>query len=138
MLSPARAGSVSHPEEWKWSSYVAIMAMIKKPKSFYPDWIIAQFGHDIVTARKAYRDFVITGIKKEFPWNDLKGGTFLGKENFIEEVKEFSKGKERIKEIPRTERFVGRPPLKEISGEKKQSLWKSKGCMQPMYNMDIH
>ena len=117
VLNPVRAGSVSHPEEWKWSSYVATIGTIKKPKFLYSDWILAQFGHDIVTARKVYRDFVITGIKKESPWKDLKGGTLLGKENFVEEVKEFLKGKEQIKEIPRMERFVGRPPLKEIFGD---------------------
>ncbi len=127
VLNPVRAGSVSHPEEWKWSSYVATMGMIKKPKFLYSDWILAQFGHDIATARKVYRDFVITGIKKESPWKDLRGGTFLGKENFIEEVKEFLKGKERIKEIPRIERFVGRPPLKEIFGEIKTKPLEIKG-----------
>jgi len=127
VLNPVRAGSVSHPEEWKWSSYVATMGMIKKPKFLYSGWILAQFGHDIVTARKAYRDFVITGIKKESPWKDLKGRTFLGKENFIEKVKEFLKGKERIKEIPRIERFVGRPPLKEIFGEIKTKPLEIKG-----------
>lgn len=127
VLNPVRAGSVSHPEEWKWSSYVATMGVIKKPKFLYPDWILAQFGHDTATARKVYRDFVITGIKKESPWKDLKGGTFLGKENFAEEVKEFLKGKERIKEIPRIQRFVGRPPLKEIFGEIKAKSLEIKG-----------
>lgn len=127
VLNPVRAGLVSYPEEWKWSSYLATMGMVEKPKFLCSDWILAQFGHDIVTARKAYRDFVITGIKKESPWKDLKGSTFLGKENFIEEVKEFLKGKERIKEIPRIERFVGRPPLKEIFGEIKTKPSEIKG-----------
>jgi REP element-mobilizing transposase RayT len=127
VLNPVRAGLVSYPEEWKWSSYLATMGMVEKPKFLCSDWILAQLGHDMVTARKAYRDFVITGIKKESPWKDLKGGTFLGKENFIEEVKEFLKGKERIKEIPRIERFVGRPPLKEIFGEIKTKPLEIKG-----------
>lgn len=37
------------------------------------------------------------------------------------------KGKERIKEIPRIERFVGRPPLKEIFGEIKTKSLEIKG-----------
>lgn len=127
VLNPVRAGLVSYPEEWKWSSYLATMGMVEKPKFLCSDWILAQFGHDIVTARKAYRDFVITGIKKESPWKDLKGSTFLGKENFVEEVREFLKGKERIKEIPRIERFVGRPPLKKIFGEIKTKPLEVKG-----------
>ena len=87
VLNPVRAGSVSHPEEWKWSSYVATMGMTKKPKFLYSDWILAQFGHDIATARKAYRDFVITGIKKESPWKDLKGRTFFRQRKFYRRSK---------------------------------------------------
>lgn len=53
----------------------------------------------------------------------MKGRIFLGKGDFIEEVKEFLKEKEPIKEIPRIERFAGRPALREMFGEiKKKSL----------------
>jgi len=120
VLNPVRAGLVSYSEEWKWSSYLATMGMVEKPKFLCSDWILTQFGHDVVAARRNYREFVLAGVKKESPWKDLKGRIFLGKGDFIEEVKEFLKGKEQIKEIPRIERFAGRPTLSEIFGKIKK------------------
>jgi len=39
---------------------------------------------------------------------------FLGQENFIVEIKPLMRGKEKLKEITREQRYVARPPLKEI------------------------
>jgi len=39
---------------------------------------------------------------------------FLGQENFIEEIKDLLRGKERLKEITREQRYLTRPALKEI------------------------
>jgi hypothetical protein len=94
----------------------------EKPKFLSSDWILAQFGPDLATARRSYKEFVLAGIRKESPWKHLKGRIFLGKENFIEEVKEFLKGKERIKEIPRMERFAGRPALSKIFGDTRKGV----------------
>jgi len=120
VLNPVRAKLVSYPEEWKWSSYLATIGIVKKPKFLSSDWILTQFGHDLVSARRGYREFVLAGLKKESLWKELGGRIFLGKESFIEEVKGFLKGKESIKEIPRIERLVGRPALNEIFGEMKK------------------
>ena len=51
----------------------------------------------------------------------------LGEEDFIEEEKEFLKGKGLIKEIPRIERFAGPPALSEIFGNMKTKPLKDKG-----------
>lgn len=120
VLNPVRAGLVSCPEEWKWSSYLATIGMVEKPKFLCSDWILAQFGHEVVAARKGYREFVLAGVKKESPWRNLRGRIFLGKGDFIDKVKEFLKEREPIKEIPRMERFAGRPALKKIFGEIKK------------------
>jgi DNA invertase Pin-like site-specific DNA recombinase len=45
---------------------------------------------------------------------------FLGQENFIEEIKHLLRGKERLKEITREERYLTRPALKEIFKAKDQ------------------
>ena len=39
---------------------------------------------------------------------------FLGQESFIDEIKHLIRGKEKLKEIPRKQRYVTRPPLNEI------------------------
>ena len=120
VLNPVRAELVSYPEEWKWSSYLATIGMVEKPKFLCSDWILAQFGHEVAAARRGYREFVLVGVKKESPWKDLKGRIFLGKGDFVEEVKEFLKEKEPIKEIPRIERFAGRPALSRVFGKIKR------------------
>lgn len=43
---------------------------------------------------------------------------FLGQENFIDEIKHLISGKEKLKEIPREQRYVTRLPLKEILKQK--------------------
>jgi len=39
---------------------------------------------------------------------------FLGQENFIENIKRLMRGKEKLKEITRKQRYVTRPPLNDI------------------------
>ena len=39
---------------------------------------------------------------------------FLGNENFTDEIKHLIRGKEKLKEITRKQRYVTRPPLNEI------------------------
>ena len=109
VLNPVRAGLVCYPEEWRWSSYPAAVGMTEPLKFLCSKWILDQFGHNVVTARKSYREFVLEGVKEKSPWKDLQGRMFLGKGDFILKVKEFLKEKEFIKEIPRIERFAGRP-----------------------------
>ena len=50
----------------------------------------------------------------------------LDEGDFIEEEKEFLKGKGLIKEIPRIERFAGHPALSEIFGNMKTKPSKDK------------
>jgi len=39
---------------------------------------------------------------------------FLGQDNFIDKIKHLLRGKEKLKEITREQRYVARPPLNEI------------------------
>jgi hypothetical protein len=52
--------------------------------------------------------FVHSGIKAASPLKAIKGQLFLGQENFIEEIKHLTRGKERLKEIPR-ESYLTKP-----------------------------
>jgi hypothetical protein len=57
---------------------------------------------------------------------------FLGQENFIEEIKHLLRGKEKLKEITREQRYLTNPPLNEIFKPQDQ---KSKG--QVMYEAHL-
>jgi len=39
---------------------------------------------------------------------------FLGQENFIDKIKHWMRGKEKLKEITRKQRYLTRPPLNDI------------------------
>jgi hypothetical protein len=53
--------------------------------------------------------FVHSGIKTESPLKAIKGQLFLGQENFIAKIKHLLRGKEKLKEITREERYLTRP-----------------------------
>jgi REP element-mobilizing transposase RayT len=62
VLNPVRANMVSHPKEWKWSSYRATAGYRKPHKSLTIDWILGHFGKNESVAKRAYRAFVLEGI----------------------------------------------------------------------------
>lgn len=114
VLNPVRAGMVNYPWQWQWSSYPATIGAIKSPKFLIADEILSQFSKDRQKAIKDYKEFVMAGIKEEAPWRELKGGIVLGKEIFVEKIKDLLSVKEKIKEIPRIERFATRFSFTEI------------------------
>lgn len=114
VLNPVRAKSVRLPEEWKWSSYRATAGCEKPHECLTVDWILSQFGKERHLAIKRYVTFVLAGIHEESIWKNLKGGVFLGSEEFVEKFSELVKEKGDIKDIPRTQRYVTRPTLEKI------------------------
>jgi len=119
VLNPVRAGIVNKPWQWKWSSYKATAGMAKKQEFLTVEWILSQFSYEQKEAQMIYKEFVLSGIEKEFPWKDLKGRVILGKDSFIQKIEIYLKKKKKIKEIPRIERFATRPNLSEILSKTK-------------------
>jgi len=117
VLNPVRARIVEIPEDWKWSSYSATVGIKKAPEYLTVDWILGQFGDKKRKAKKQYKEFVMAGIKERAPWKNLKGQILLGGEGFIKKFRELLSGSEEIKEIPRHQRYLGRPELVEIFRE---------------------
>jgi len=113
VLNPVRAKIVKDPKDWEWSAYQATTGHKGIP-CLTTDWILAQFGKEQKAASRGYQAFVLSGIKAESPLKAIKGQLFLGQENFIDEIKHLIRGKENLKEIPRKQRYVTRPPLNEI------------------------
>ena len=123
VLNPVRSGLIEKPEQWRWSSYKASTGVAKKPAFLTVDWILSQFGGRKRVAREKYKKFVMEGIDKESPWETLKGQIFWGTEEFIKNLSGFLKKKENIKEVPKLQRYVARPPLRELFKAKK---WEGK------------
>ena len=77
VLNPARAGMVTKPNEWKWSSYKATAYAVTVPQCLSIDWVPGQFADQKSTARQRYRKFLREGLKeKKVPWQRLTGQVF--------------------------------------------------------------
>ena len=66
-------------------------------------------------SRRGYRRFVEDGMMGgESPWEKLSGQVVMGTETFVQWVKELLGDKKGIAEIPRKQRYVGRPTMDEL------------------------
>lgn len=113
ILNPVRAGMESEPKKWVLSSYKATAYSVKVPEFLTVDWILGQFAMTKNKARKGYRKFVADGIAnpQESPWKKLVGQIVLGGSDFVADIQSRLSEVKEIGEIPRAQRFPGRPPL---------------------------
>jgi len=112
VLNPVRANMVKDPKDWVWSSHRPTAGVDEAPSFLSTDWVLAQFGSTRRRAEGLYTLFVNEGITRQSPWKDLKGQIFLGDSAFIEKARQVFD--QAVKEIPRSQRYAGRPSLPEI------------------------
>ncbi len=116
VLNPIRAGIANRPEEWEWSSYNATAGRVEPHPCLVTDWVLSQFGSDRARAKTAYRRFAGDGIKADPVWKDLRAQSILGESEFVEGLVEYVKGREKVPEIPKSQRFMNRPDLRTLFG----------------------
>ncbi len=114
VLNPVRAKALKSPVEWEWSSYRGTSGKGKPHVCLTTDWILGQFATKRRQAEKRYSEFVMAGIGGEKIWKNVKGQSILGEDEFIERFINHVKGYEEIKEIPKKQRYIGRPDLSEV------------------------
>lgn len=116
VLNPVRAGLVSEPKQWRWSSYGATAYSVKAPDFLSVYWVLGQFAKQKKAARKAYRKFVADGLMdtEVSPWKKLVGQIVFGGSDFVADIQNRIDEAKEIGEIPRVQRFPGRPPLKKL------------------------
>ena len=114
VLNPVRAGMVEKPEDWKWSSYRATGGQEPPHPCLTLEWILGQFSRTRGKAEKEYRKFVKSGIGSESVWNEVKGQTLLGEEDFVDSLADHLRKHKDIPEIPKSQRFADRPGLAKL------------------------
>lgn len=116
VLNPVRAGLVNDPGDWRWSSYRATAGFSNVPAFLTADWLLSVLGgRTTQEARRRYEAFVYKGIKEgERDLEKKLNEPVLGKKEFIRKIREMMDGKENLKEIPRVQRYAGRPDLTEL------------------------
>ncbi|MBN2254295.1 MAG: transposase [Deltaproteobacteria bacterium] len=112
-LNPVRAGLVSSPEDWPWSSYSATAGIKPQESSLDTDWLLSYFSLSKPQAHKRYSSFVNNGFDVENPLKDARGGLILGRRDFIERVHKLIEEQD-TDEAVRREKYAARPSLAEI------------------------
>lgn len=112
VLNPVRAGMVSHPVDWPWSSFRATTVEMACPDWLRRDWLLSAFGTTEQAAVASYRRFVVDGIGQPGPWEQLKHQVFLGSEAFVDNLRHRLPKNRDLSEVPRTQR---RPPAKPLA-----------------------
>jgi hypothetical protein len=116
VLNPVRAKAVRSPAQWRWSSYRATAGMAEGPAWLTVDWVLSQFATRRSTAARHYRRFVREGVGRPSIWQEVHAQVLLGEPDFVERLRAYLRGSEEVKEIPRRQRYVGRPPLQQLFG----------------------
>lgn len=86
VLNPVRAGLVTHPEEWRWSSYNLTCSALPPPSWLEVEWLLSKFGHRAEDTKHAYRRFVLEGIGGANPLDTTYRQVILGSEQFIQQL----------------------------------------------------
>lgn len=83
VLNPLRANMVTSLDDWRWSSYQYFMQTSALPDWLEADWLLARFGSDRTTARRAYAAFVHEGKGLLSPLKDVQHQMLLGDQAFV-------------------------------------------------------
>ncbi|MFC2095870.1 transposase [Candidatus Bipolaricaulota bacterium] len=129
VLNPVRAEMVDHPGQWPWSSYSATCGEIATPGYLSIGWLLSQFHTRRTQAILEYCRFVEDGVEIRL-WEGLVGGIMLGSDSFCERLKPFLTDVSLSKEIPRVERALAQPTLRD--------LFTDVGNSRPTRNARIH
>ncbi len=117
VLNPVRAKLVKHPREWRWSSYRATAGLAAVPPWLTDSEILSHFGQRRRLAQEKYRSYVADGIGSASLWEQLEAQSLLGLEGFAAALTSHVAGKRKVREIPRGQRLVGRPSLRQLFEE---------------------
>lgn len=112
-LNPVRAGVVSMPEEYRWSSYREHLQMDSQQVITNTDDTLCSFSKKRAIAVKKYQEFVNARISEKSP---LKGavGSILGDEAFRDRVIRYLKGIPDKTEIPELKKIETKHNIEDI------------------------
>jgi len=118
VLNPVRAGMVSSPEQWPWSSYPPMMGKAPVPKWLSIDGLLSQFGKVRSRARQRYRKFVLEGMEQNI-WEGLRQQIYLGDEKFVKRMQSKLQIDGDRLTVPRAQRRAPAPSLAKITARHK-------------------
>ena len=83
VLNPVRAGFVTSPDAWRWSSHACVIGTVPARAWLDTASTLRQFGTERASAVKAYVRFVMAGVGCESPLKNTRHQLLLGDEAFM-------------------------------------------------------
>jgi REP element-mobilizing transposase RayT len=113
VLNPVRARMAQRAEQWPWSSHRAMAGLSPVPAWLTTGTILGMIGG--TTSRKVrhcYRKFIAEeGGEAGRELEGVLRKVVLGSESFRERLSELMRRKRNAKEVPKAQRYEGRPEL---------------------------
>ncbi len=113
-LNPVRAGMVTRPEEYRWSSYGSYISASKTTEWLKTEFILGYFSGNAVDAHNSYRQFVEELLAGEYesPLKTTVASTILGSEGFVSEIAERHLGEKKAdRGVPAVKGLSTRPSI---------------------------
>lgn len=116
VLNPVRAGLVAHPRQWRWSSFQATAGEVAAPGFLTVGWVQDLAGAKTRSeALRRYTSFIEAGIGETgSPLDGFNSKPAVGDKIFLTHLDEQCRRTAQSAEIPRAQRFAGRPTLSEL------------------------
>ena len=112
VLNPVRANICQTPDQWRWSSYLAMIGQAHRPNWLHTEWLLGQFGSHYTKAVAAYIEHVHAGVGLTSVWDALQDQLYLGDDDFADQSRLALSGRQlNDSEIPRLQRRAKAAPL---------------------------
>ena len=122
VLNPVRAKMVRSPADYKWSSYRSTAGLRQAESFLSTAWILDQFASNNHTARRRYQVFVRQGMNENTLTGEINNSVIFGSEAFVQMHGLDNEKTRLLGEVPRVQRFAGRPEFAAIFTEPVLSL----------------
>jgi len=116
-LNPVRAGIVTKPEDYQWSSYRDYIGVREPPAWLHTQSILSCFHQSIPAAQEKYCGFVedLLGREYQSPLKGAVASTLLGSCGFVQEITEkHIAGKPVDRDLPALRALSKRPSIDKI------------------------
>lgn len=114
-LNAVRAGFCTRPEEWRWSSYAARAGYAEPLAGLTLDPLMNQFGSTREESQRAYREYVLAGIKLADDFEpSIAGRQYLGTRDWMERMEVLADADESSVAHPHAQEHIGRPSFDDV------------------------
>lgn len=130
-LNPVRAGIVSKPVDYQWSSYLYYSGKKDAPKWLTIDFVLGYFDERTTVGQRKYAEFVeaMIGQRYESPLKATIASSILGSKDFVEKIKaKYLRDRDMSRNLPSLTELRKRT-VKEIVKET-EAVWRRNERLQ--------